>query len=226
MKLRTFPMHFLSFKVTNCSFSHSPIHNTTEKFMQRKKMPPKSVHDGKWEIACNWHVGSWAIPELNYIGGNFEFQNARPHRARVAFDFLRQHGVRALPWPAKSPDMSPIENIWDVLGRRVRNRPQCCNTLQQLGRVLQEEWRRIPREIIRRTIASMPGCRAYINARGAWTRYWSTLRRNISYAIGVLLLFTWIWGFPKILSLVYINLSICIVCVRWWAKINKFHYSY
>ncbi len=114
------------------------------------------------------------VPFAQRIGGNFEFQddNARPHRARVAVDFLRQQGVRALPWPAKSPDMSPIEHIWDVLGRRVRNRPQRCNNLQQLGRALQEEWRRIPREIIRRIIASMPRrCRACINARGAWTRY-------------------------------------------------------
>ena len=76
------------------------------------------------------------------IGVNFDFQdhNARQNQARVAVDFLRQQGVRALPWPVKSPDMSPIELIWDVLGRRVRNRPKRCNNLQELGRTLQEEW--------------------------------------------------------------------------------------
>ena len=59
-------------------------------------------------------------------GRNFEFMDdkAPPHRACVAVDFLRQQCVRALPWPANSPDMSPIEHIWDMLGRRVRNTPQ------------------------------------------------------------------------------------------------------
>ena len=113
-------------------------------------------------------------PMANRIGQNFVFQddNARPHRARVATDFLTQQGIGSLPWPAKSRDMSPIEHLWDVLGRSVRARqPQPVN-LDDLSVALQEEWQHIPRATIRRLIASMPSrCCACVAARGGHTRY-------------------------------------------------------
>ena len=51
----------------------------------------------------------------------FQQDNARPHTARITMAFLGEHGVNVLPWPAYSPDMSPIEHLWDQLGRRIRN---------------------------------------------------------------------------------------------------------
>ncbi|GFU80948.1 DDE_3 domain-containing protein [Trichonephila clavipes] len=46
--------------------------------------------------------------------------NARPHTARVAQDFLRH--FQTLPWPARSPDLSPVEHVWDQLKRQ---KPSC-----------------------------------------------------------------------------------------------------
>ena len=51
----------------------------------------------------------------------FQHDNARCHVARVCQDFLNQNQIRVLHWPALSPDMSPIEHLWDGLGRRVRH---------------------------------------------------------------------------------------------------------
>jgi hypothetical protein len=43
----------------------------------------------------------------------FRHDNAKCHMARVCQDFLNQNHIRVLPWPALSPDLSPIEHLWD-----------------------------------------------------------------------------------------------------------------
>ncbi|GFS96891.1 transposable element Tcb2 transposase [Trichonephila clavipes] len=58
------------------------------------------------------HVGSflYGLP-----GAIFQQDNARPHAARVAQDFLRH--FQTLPCPARSPDLSPVKHVWDQLKR-------------------------------------------------------------------------------------------------------------
>ena len=48
----------------------------------------------------------------------FMDDNARPHRARIVQHFLQQEAVQTIPWPAMSPDMNPIEHVWDFIGRK------------------------------------------------------------------------------------------------------------
>ncbi|GFS55638.1 transposable element Tcb2 transposase [Trichonephila clavipes] len=63
------------------------------------------------------HVG----PFLNGLPGSiFKQDNARPHTTRVAHDFLRH--FQTLPWPSSSPDLSPVEHVWDQLKRQM---PSC-----------------------------------------------------------------------------------------------------
>jgi transposase len=45
---------------------------------------------------------------------------------------LNQNDIRVLPWPALSPDMSPIEHLLDELSRRVRRRQNSPEALQEL----------------------------------------------------------------------------------------------
>ena len=98
--------------------------------------------------------------------------NARPHRARIVLQFLQQNNVDHLDWPARSPDLSPIEHVWYILGQRVRQRVPRLRTLQA-NAALQEEWRRIPQLQIARLIRSMRRrCVACIDATSGHTRYW------------------------------------------------------
>jgi hypothetical protein len=48
--------------------------------------------------------------------------NARPHRSRAVTGYLQSEAVTSVPWPAMSPDLNPIELIWDMLCRRIRAR--------------------------------------------------------------------------------------------------------
>ena len=81
--------------------------------------------------------------------------NARPHTARVTREYMQHENVEVLPWPAYSPDLSPIEHMWDQLGRRLANRNPKPGNRQQLVAALQEEWANIPQDSIRRLIRSM-----------------------------------------------------------------------
>lgn len=100
----------------------------------------------------------------------FQQDNARPHTAEICRDFLRNQNFDVLSWPSRSPDLSPIEHLWDVLGRRVKLRnPQNINQLTQF---LVEEWDLIPQEFILTYIHSMRSrVMSVIDAEGGHTRY-------------------------------------------------------
>ena len=98
--------------------------------------------------------------------------NARPNTVRITTEFLRQQAVNAMPWPSVSPDLNPIEHLWNELWRRSHDRPVSPQNLQQLDVALNQEWARISENVVRRYVHSMrPRCDAVIAAVGDHTRY-------------------------------------------------------
>lgn len=101
-----------------------------------------------------------------------QHDNARPHVARICTQFLEAENIPVLAWPAYSPDMSPIEHVWDALDRRIRQRVPVPANIQQLRTAIEEEWTNIPQATINNLINSMRRrCVALREANGGHTRY-------------------------------------------------------
>ncbi|GFT71283.1 transposable element Tcb1 transposase [Trichonephila clavipes] len=49
----------------------------------------------------------------------FQQDNARPHVALIVQKFFVNHQIERLPWPARSSDLSPIENMWSMVAQRL-----------------------------------------------------------------------------------------------------------
>ena len=107
------------------------------------------------------------VPFINNQNGPVIFQqdNAHSHTARVTTRFFLGNNTNVMQWPSMSPDLSPIEQVWDELDKRVRLHQVQPNTLAQLEQALIHEWNNLPQNVICRYLRSMRRrCIAIINA--------------------------------------------------------------
>lgn len=114
------------------------------------------------------------VPYAGFIGENFVFMhdNARPHTAASVRQYLEEVEIAAMDWPARSPDLNPIEHLWDHLKRKVRARNPAPTTKLELKEALIEEWGRLGQDRIKKLIGSMKRrLEAVIRARGGNTKY-------------------------------------------------------
>ena len=72
----------------------------------------------------------------------FHHDNAASHTARNTVNFLSTNNID--DWPANSPDLNPIEHVWDSLDRQLRRRPNSPANLNELRQALIQEWNNIP----------------------------------------------------------------------------------
>ncbi|GFT62364.1 TATA-binding protein-associated factor 172 [Trichonephila clavipes] len=94
------------------------------------------------------------------VGDKFVFMddNATCHRTLAVQDCLDSEGIQRLVWPARSPDLNPIENVWDALGRQVAGRNYPPTTKNTLIRALTEEWDKLPQQLLDNVVQSMDMC--------------------------------------------------------------------
>ncbi|GFV24292.1 transposable element Tcb1 transposase [Trichonephila clavipes] len=108
------------------------------------------------------------------MGAEFLFMddNARPHPAKIADECLQSYDILCMDWPAYSPDLIPIEPVWDMLDRRIAVLQPSPTYLPELRRTLLDEWCNIPQDQIYNLILSLPRlCKACIASSGRYTPY-------------------------------------------------------
>ncbi|OXA36697.1 Transposable element Tc3 transposase [Folsomia candida] len=115
------------------------------------------------------------IRQGSKIGGRgwiFQQDKASVHASRSTTDFLAAKNIRTLDWPARSPDLNPMENLWAELARRGYGHGRQYGIKRELEQAIHQEWANIPIETLRNLTDSMKR-RIFevILAHGGFTRY-------------------------------------------------------
>ncbi|GFX31242.1 transposable element Tc1 transposase [Trichonephila clavipes] len=92
---------------------------------------------------------------LSVINLFFMDDNATCHRTLAVQDCLDSEDIQRFVWPARSPDLNPIENVWDALGRQVAGRNYPPTNKNTLIRALTEEWDKLPQQLLDNVVQSM-----------------------------------------------------------------------
>lgn len=124
------------------------------------------------EILDSYVKQSAEYYDLNPDHMIFQQDNDPKHTSRLARQWLQDHNVELLDWPAQSPDLNPIEHLWDHLKRQLNGYEYQPKGMHELWERVETEWNNIPQDVCKILVESMPQrIEEVLKAKGGYTRY-------------------------------------------------------
>ncbi len=129
------------------------------------------------------HVHPFMTTVYPSSDGYFQQDNAACHKAQIISDWFLEHDneFTLLRWPPQSPDLYPIEHLWDVVEREIRIMYVQPKNLQQLRDAIMSIWTKISEECFQHLVESMPRrIRAVLKKKGGPTRNWQGVHNKVA----------------------------------------------
>lgn len=86
----------------------------------------------------------------------FMHDNASIHASASTRNWLNLHNIETLDWPACSPDINPIENLWGIMVRDVYENGRQYSTVEELKTAIQASWDKISLQQLMKLAETMP----------------------------------------------------------------------
>jgi transposase len=130
----------------------------------------KEILQDDLEQTINYTCGKLGLRRDQII---FQQDNDPKHTSNLVKDYLKEQSYKVMEWPAQSPDLNPIENMWSLLKRRLNEFDSAPKGMEDLNERVTKVWyEQMKEEECQKVIESMPKrIKACIEAKGRWTKY-------------------------------------------------------
>lgn len=114
------------------------------------------------------------VPSAKKLFGDnewvFQHDNDPKHTSKLVKNYLENKNIVILKWPAQSPDLNPIENLWAYVKSKMQGYSP--SNEDELFDLFKKEWNKIGIEYLNQLVNSMPRrCKAVIENKGYPTKY-------------------------------------------------------
>ena len=102
----------------------------------------------------------------------YQQDNDPKHTSNAAKQWFQNNNIEVLPWPAQSPDLNPIEHLWQHLKQQLAAYETEPISIHQLWERIEAEWDKISPQVCMGLVESMPRrVLAVLKAKGGYTKY-------------------------------------------------------
>ncbi|KAG2773851.1 hypothetical protein PC129_g16332 [Phytophthora cactorum] len=107
----------------------------------------------------NYTVSEYMLPFAHlHHGVDYIYQqdNASIHRSKLSIEFFEEEGIKLLDWPARLPDLNPIENVWAMMARIFYHNGKQYDSVAEMRAAIIAAWEALDTSYLGKLVDSLP----------------------------------------------------------------------